>query len=200
MRKWGQVLQLYCSKWCYEIHYSHWQICNSTLGFNTSASPKIWTCDTRTFLLVWAEWGLGTRLYSNISRGHNFHMWSVPAAFKPCWRMQKPKKAHVEAITSIYGQRRLRSNPADVCKSPRKAHNVTRFSVAYIRLGTRLGVIGPNPCPETWSYQIQWNHRAVFIEINAEATNWTNVEARTSTSIVLLKVMLWNSLLTLTNW
>ena len=29
--------------------------------------------------------------------------------------------------TSIYGQRWPRSNPADVCKSPRKAHNVTRW-------------------------------------------------------------------------
>ena len=27
---------------------------------------------------------------------------------------------------SIYGRRRPRSNPADVCKSPRKVRNVTR--------------------------------------------------------------------------
>ena len=33
------------------------------LRFNTSTNPKIWTCDTRTFLLVWVGWGLGTRLY-----------------------------------------------------------------------------------------------------------------------------------------
>ena len=41
---------------------------------------------------------------------------------------------------SIYGQCRLHSNPADVCKSTRKARNVTRrgVSIDYIRLGTRL--------------------------------------------------------------
>jgi len=27
-----------------------------------SASPRIWTCDTRPLLLAWAGWGLGTRL------------------------------------------------------------------------------------------------------------------------------------------
>ena len=30
MRKWEQALQSYCSKWCYEIHYSHWSVCNSS--------------------------------------------------------------------------------------------------------------------------------------------------------------------------
>ena len=30
-------------------------------------------------------------------------------------------------------------------KSPRMAHDVTRFSVGYIRLGMRLGFICPNP-------------------------------------------------------
>ena len=62
----AQLLQSYCSKWYYEIHYSHWQICNPTQlqGFGTSASPRIWTCDTRPLLLAWAtcRWGLGMRL------------------------------------------------------------------------------------------------------------------------------------------
>ena len=44
--------------------------------------------------------------------------------------------------TSIYGQRRPRSNPADVCKSPRKACNVTRWIFRRLfRLGTGLGFV-----------------------------------------------------------
>ena len=39
-------------------------------------------------------------------------------------------EAILEVRTSIYGQRRLRSNPADVCKSPRNVPY--RFSVGYI--------------------------------------------------------------------
>ena len=35
-------------------NYPHWPICNSLQGFNTSASPRIWTCDTRPLLLAWA--------------------------------------------------------------------------------------------------------------------------------------------------
>ena len=62
------VLQSY---WCYAVHYSHWPICNVTLsqGFNSSASPRIWTSDTRPLLLAWAGRGLGTRL------GHERQFW-----------------------------------------------------------------------------------------------------------------------------
>ena len=35
---------------------------------------------------------------------------------------------------SIHGQCRLRSNPADVRKSPRKAHNVTRQNFSRLFL------------------------------------------------------------------
>ena len=35
-------------------------------------------------------------------------------------------RSHVEVRMSIYGQRWPRSNPADLCKSPRKVRNVTR--------------------------------------------------------------------------
>ena len=30
--------------------------------YASGASPRIWTCDTRPFLLAWAGWSLGTRL------------------------------------------------------------------------------------------------------------------------------------------
>ena len=68
MRKREQVLQSYRSKWCYEIQYPHWQICNPTLTITRlrSAGPRIWTCDTRPFLLAWAGWGLGTRLLQGV--------------------------------------------------------------------------------------------------------------------------------------
>ena len=47
-----QALQSYCSSDVMKFIIQHWQICN----------PTLWTCDTRPFLLVWARWGLGTRL------------------------------------------------------------------------------------------------------------------------------------------
>ena len=94
--------------------------------------------------------------------------------------------SHVEATTFIYGQCRPHSNPADVLKSPRKARNVTRFSVGYIRLGMRLGVISPNPWATSRNME-----RPMKLQ---SGVYWTNAQVRTSTSIILLKVMLWNSL------
>ena len=48
--------------------------------FNTSASPRIWTCDTRPFLLAWAGWGLGMRLFGTRQQGLNAagagHIWT----------------------------------------------------------------------------------------------------------------------------
>ena len=34
--------------------------------YTTGASPRILTCDTRSLLLTWAGWGLGTRLFKII--------------------------------------------------------------------------------------------------------------------------------------
>ena len=45
-----RIMQKHRSKWCYDIHFSHWQICNPTLTITrlgTFAGPRIWTCDTR---------------------------------------------------------------------------------------------------------------------------------------------------------
>ena len=100
------------------------------------------------------------------------------------WILIGDKWSHVEALTSLYGKCRPHSNPANVCKSPRKAHNVTGFSVGYIWLGTRLGVMSPNP----WA-----SCRDVERSMKSQSSAyWNNVEVGTSTSIVLLKVMLWN--------
>ena len=60
--------------------------------------------------------------------------------------------SHVEVRMSIYGQRQLCSNPADMCKSPRKARNVTR------RIFLRLFPAGHETTP-WWDrlYCIQWS-------------------------------------------
>ena len=59
MRKRNKLLQSHRSKWCYDIHFSYWQICNPTL---TITRLQYFRWPTRPLLLAWARWGLGTRL------------------------------------------------------------------------------------------------------------------------------------------
>ena len=87
------------------------------------------------------------------------------------WMLIGDNWSHVEAITSIYGRRRSCWNPGDICKVPWKARNVTRFSIGYICLGTRLGVMSPNPWANSSSRNNQWNHRAALIEIKRKSEN-----------------------------
>ena len=67
MGKREQVLQLYSSKGCYEIHYPRWPTCNPTLTITRHqymyfCHRQAKACDTRLLLLAWAGWGLGMRL------------------------------------------------------------------------------------------------------------------------------------------
>ena len=67
--------------------------------------------------------------------------------------------SHVEAITSIYGQRRLRSNPADVMQKPKKGtaqSDVMKFIIhtdkfvilrkaSILLQAQRYGLVTPEP-------------------------------------------------------
>ena len=60
---WSENKQLYRSKWCYEIHHSHWSICNSRLNnYKASIFQGFELATPDLFPSLWAGWGLGTKL------------------------------------------------------------------------------------------------------------------------------------------
>ena len=77
------------------------------------------------------------------------------------WMLIGDNWSHLEARTSIYGQRRPHSNPADVCKSPRILPYVTRrIFRRFFRLVTRLG-----------SHELTWAH------MGSHGLTWSHMDS-----------------------